>query len=216
MLAFAASNAFAEPFHVEFPAHFGDSPPTTTQCEAAIQIACYGPLQYEQAYNMKPLYRAGLTGAGKTIVIVDSFGSPTITADLNTFDAAYGLPSPPSFNIITPDGPVNQNDPAAPGWGVETSLDVEYAHAMAPGANILLVETPVAETEGTTGLPEIVAAENFVINHHLGDVITQSFGATEETFPSAGSIFALRGAYFNAAGASRDRARLLRRRGSDR
>ena len=55
---------------------------------------------------------------------------------------------------------------------------------MAPGANILLVETPVAETEGVTGFPEIVTAENFVINHHLGDVISQSFGATEETFPS--------------------------------
>jgi subtilase family serine protease len=198
VLAFAASNAFAEPFHVEFPAHFGDSPPTTAQCEQMFGIACYGPLQFEQAYNMKPLYRAGLTGAGKTIVIVDAFGSPTIQSDLNTFDAAYSLPSPPSFNVITPDGPVNQNDPDAPGWGVETSLDVEYAHAMAPGANILLVETPVAETEGTTGFPEIVAAENFVINHHLGDVITQSFGATEETFPNAGSIFALRGAYFNA------------------
>ena len=70
---------------------------------------------------------------------------------------------------------------------METSLDVEYSHAMAPGANILLVETPVAETEGVTGLPEMVAAENYVINHHLGDVITQSFGATEETFPSARS-----------------------------
>src|SRR4029077_15667176 len=174
VLAFAASNAFAEPFHVEFPAHFGDSPPTTTQCETAIQIACSGPLQSEQAYNMKPLYNAGLTGAGKTIVIVDSFGSPTIQSDLTTFDEAYGLPSPPSFNIITPDGPVNQQDPAAPGWGVETSLDVEYSHAMAPGANILLVETPVAETEGVTGLPEMMAAENFVINHHMGDVITQS------------------------------------------
>jgi subtilase family serine protease len=148
---------------------------------------------------MKPLYRVGLTGAGKTIVIVDSFGSPTIQADLNTFDAAYGLPGPPSLKIITPDGPVNQNDPAAPGWGVETSLDVEYAHAMAPGANILLVETPVAETEGTTGFPEIVEAENFVINHHLGDVITQSFGATEETFPNARSIEQLRGAYLNAS-----------------
>jgi subtilase family serine protease len=198
VLAFAASNAFAQPFHIEYPAHFGDSPPTTAQCEAAITIACYGPLQYEQAYNMKPLYNAGLTGAGKTIVIVDSFGSPTIQSDLTTFDEAYGLPSPPSFKIITPDGPVNQQDPAAPGWGVETSLDVEYSHAMAPGANILLVETPVAETEGVTGLPEIVAAENFVINHHMGDVITQSFGATEATFPNAGSIFALRGAYFNA------------------
>ena len=197
--AFAAQSAVAVPFHHEFPGHFGDAPPTTAQCEADFGIACYGPIQYEKAYDMNPLYRAGLTGAGKTIVIVDSFGSPTIKADLNTFDAAYGLPGPPSFNVITPDGPVNQNDPAAPGWGVETSLDVEYSHAMAPGANILLVETPVAETEGVTGLPEIVAAENFVINHHLGDVITQSFGATEETFPSARSILGLRSAFENAA-----------------
>ena len=196
--AFAAQSAIAEPFHVQFPGHFGDAPPTTAQCETAIQIACYGPLQYQQAYNMKPLYRAGLTGAGKTIVIVDSFGSPTIKDDLNTFDAAYGLPAPPSFNVITPDGPVNQNDPDAPGWGVETSLDVEYSHAMAPGANILLVETPVAETEGVTGLPEMMAAENFVINHHMGDVITQSFGATEATFPNARSILQLRSAFFNA------------------
>ncbi|MFZ0089128.1 MAG: S53 family peptidase [Solirubrobacteraceae bacterium] len=181
---------------MQFPAHFAQ-PPTTAQCEATAGIACYGPIQYEKAYDMNPLYHAGLTGAGKTIVIVDSFGSPTIQSDLQTFDQAYGLPDP-SLKIITPDGPVNQNDPAAPGWGVETSLDVEYAHAMAPGANILLVETPVAETEGTVGFPEIVEAENYVINHHLGDVITQSFGATEETFPSAGSIYALRGAYFNA------------------
>ena len=69
---------------------------------------------------------------------------------------------------------------------------------MAPGANILLVETPVAETEGTAGLPEIVKAENYVINHHLGQVISQSFGATEGTFPSVASIYGLRGAYFNA------------------
>jgi subtilase family serine protease len=196
--AFAAQSAVAEPLHFQFPGHFGDSPPTTAQCQADFGIACYGPLQYQQAYNMKPLYRAGLTGTGKTIVIVDSFGSPTIRDDLNTFDAAYGLAGPPSFNIITPDGPVNQNDPAAPSWGVETSLDVEYAHSMAPGANILLVETPVAETEGVTGLPEMIAAENFVINHHLGDVITQSFGATEATFPNARSILDLRSAYFNA------------------
>ena len=70
---------------------------------------------------------------------------------------------------------------------------------MAPGASILLVETPVAETEGTVGFPQIVKAENYVINHHLGQVISQSFGATEPTFPSAASIYALRSAYFNAA-----------------
>ena len=85
------------------------------------------------------------------------------------------------------------------GWAEETSLDVEYSHAIAPDANILLVETPVAETLGVTGFPEIVAAENYVIDHHLGDVISQSFGAPEPTFPNAKSILDLRSAYKNAA-----------------
>jgi subtilase family serine protease len=69
---------------------------------------------------------------------------------------------------------------------------------MAPGANILLVETPVAETEGVTGFPQIVAAENYVLAHRLGDVISQSFGATEQTFPGPASILALRSAYKRA------------------
>ncbi len=201
LLLCGTGTAVARPFHVLFPAHF-TQPPTTAQCEAAFAIACYGPGQFQQAYNMKPLYRAGLTGRGKTIVIVDAFGSPTIQNDLATFDQDYGLPAPPSLRIIQPAGPVPPFDPTNSdmvGWAEETSLDVEYSHAMAPGANILLVETPVSETEGTVGFPQIVKAENFVINHNLGDVISQSFGATEETFPSAQSIFALRGAYLNAA-----------------
>jgi subtilase family serine protease len=201
LLLCATGTAVAQPLHILFPGHF-TQPPTTAQCEADLQIACYGPIQFQQAYNMKPLYRAGLTGRGKTIVIVDSFGSPTIQNDLATFDQDYGLPAPPSLRIIQPAGPVPPFDPTNSdmnGWAGETSLDVEYSHAMAPGANILLVETPVSETEGTTGFPQIVKAENFVINHNLGDVISQSFGATEQTFPSAQSIFALRGAYLNAA-----------------
>ncbi len=150
---------------------------------------------------MKPLYAVGLNGSGETIVIVDSFGSPTIRQDLHTFDQSFGLPDP-SLNIIQPDGMVpawNPADHTMTNWGVETSLDVEYAHTMAPGANILLVETPVAETEGAVGFPQIVEAENYVIDHNMGDVITQSFGATEETFPDAESILQLRSAYKNAA-----------------
>jgi subtilase family serine protease len=85
------------------------------------------------------------------------------------------------------------------GWATETTLDVEWAHVFAPGAAIVLVETPVSETEGVQGFPEIVAAENFVIDHELGDVISQSFGATEETFPSPLAIFGLRSAFENAA-----------------
>jgi subtilase family serine protease len=134
-------------------------------------------------------------------VLVDSFGSPTIRGDLRTFDQAFNLPAPPSFRIIQPAGAVPQYDPTnydMGGWAFETTLDVEYAHAMAPGANILLVETPVDETLGVQGFPQMIEAENYVINHHLGDVISQSFGATEETFPNAGSIYALRSAYLNA------------------
>ena len=89
--------------------------------------------------------------------------------------------------------------PQMVGWAQETSLDVEYSHAIAPGANILLVETPVPETLGTHGFPQIVKAENYVIDHHLGTVISQSFAAPEAGFPSAASIMRLRSAYVNAA-----------------
>src|ERR1700722_8316510 len=70
---------------------------------------------------------------------------------------------------------------------------------MAPKASILLVETPMTETEGIDGFPQIVAAENYVIDHHLGDVISQSFGANEQTFTSPGQIYSLRSANLNAA-----------------
>jgi subtilase family serine protease len=83
-------------------------------------------------------------------------------------------------------------------WAEETSLDVEYAHAMAPGASLLLVETPVAETIGVQGFPQIVAAENYVIQHKMAEVISQSLAAAEASFPSAGSILKLRSAYVNA------------------
>lgn len=200
LLTLGVASASATPYHILLPGQF-PQPPTSADCTAAfgVEIGCYGAPQMEQAYDMRPLYNAGLTGRGKTIVIVDAFGSPTIVNDLKVFDQTFHLPAPPSFNIITPDGPVDQTNPAALGWGEETSLDVEYAHTMAPGANILLVETPVAETEGITGFPQIVEAENYVIDHHLGDVITQSFGATEQTFSSPAQLYSQRSAYINAA-----------------
>jgi subtilase family serine protease len=177
-------------------------PLSEPQCESLFTVACYVPAQVQTAYDEQPLFDSGITGAGQTIAIVDAFGSPTIQADLATFDATFNLPAPPSFKIIQPAGKVPAWDPTDAngdvGWAGETTLDVEWAHTIAPGANILLVETPVDETEGTAGFPQIVKAENYVINHHLGQVISQSFGATEPTFPSAASILALRSAYFNA------------------
>ena len=179
-------------------------PPTTKDCRQQLGILCYDPAQMQTAYNLNPLFNRGLDGTGSTIVIVDPFGSPTITQDLQSFDQSFGLPDPPSFKIIQPAGavPAYPSDPFGKpdrsGWAGETTLDVEWSHAFAPGANILLVETPTSETEGVQGFPEIVQAENYVINHGLGDVISQSFGATEETFPSNQSILNLRSAFVNA------------------
>ena len=199
----AAPAAIPRPLHIEF-----DSiptltfPPTTAYCLAHYGLHCYQPFQLENAYNLKPLRDAGIDGRGRTIVIVDSFGSPTIEHDLHVFDQTFGLPDPPSLTIIQPAGPVPPFDPTnsdMTGWAAETTLDVEWAHVFAPGAAILLVETPVSETEGVQGFPEIVKAENYVIDHDLGDVISQSFGATEETFPSKDSLLDLRSAFKNAA-----------------
>jgi subtilase family serine protease len=173
-------------------------PLSTADCEKSYGIACYGPAQVRQAYDLPALYAKGVTGQGTTIVIVDSYGSPTIRNDLAVFDRAYQLPAPPAFRIIQPEGRVPAYDPADSdmvGWASETTLDVEWAHAIAPGAKILLVETPVSETEGVHGFPQIVAAEEYVLRHFSVDVISQSFSATEETMPSAAQLQALRGAY---------------------
>ncbi len=218
MPAVAAAAVQPVPFaagHV-IPAAAGkmSTPPTTADCEAQFHIACYQPFQLQRAYNLAPLFSKGIEGQGETIVIVDAFGSPSIASDLQTFDSELGLPNPPSFQVITPEGPITTTptnctstySPTGPdlcsdyyGWTEETSLDVEWSHVMAPEANIILVETPMTETEGIYGFPQIVAAENYVIDHHLGDVISQSFGATESTFTSPSQIYSLRSAYVNAA-----------------
>ena len=74
-------------------AHFA-TPPTTAQCEAALHIACYSPAQFQQAYDLAPLYNQGDNGSGETIVIVDSYGFQNIQSELTAFDKGFGLPAP--------------------------------------------------------------------------------------------------------------------------
>jgi hypothetical protein len=189
------------------------NPTPTSTCTVTRGIRCYSPAQFEKAYDLAGLHGAGIDGSGETIAIVDSFGSPTIANDLHQFDQtfgvanAYGIPidpaiaTDPTLTVIQPAGAVPAFDATNSdmvGWAQETSLDVEWAHVFAPKAKILLVETPVSETEGVTGFPEIVKAENYVIDNHLATVISQSFGATEETFPHTQIPPDLRSAFQNA------------------
>jgi subtilase family serine protease len=158
------------------------------------------PAQLRTAYDLWPLYARGVDGRGQTIVIVVPFGSPVIRQDLQRFDRSFGLPAPPSFRVITPAGPV------PPGSGqerdtsvIEATLDVDWSHAIAPAAGIVLVETPTAEIEGATGFAQIVQAEQYVLRHHLGGVISMSLGATEPTFASKAQLLSFRSAFELAA-----------------
>jgi subtilase family serine protease len=136
-------------------------------------LICYSPDFIRKAYN----FPSGLNGQGQTIVIVDAFGSPTIENDLAVFDSTFGIPAPPSFTVLCPQGcptfaPHNTHHDET-GWAVETSLDVEYAHAMAPGANIVLV---VASTSSGNA---IHTAEAAAIAQFPGSIMSQSFGIPE-------------------------------------
>ena len=136
---------------------------------------CYGPDQIRAAYDIQSVLDGGTTGSGRTIVIIDAFSSPTIKTDLVAWDAVWGVPAPPSFKIITPDGltPFDVTDPNQIGWSAEISLDVEWAHAVAPGAAIDLV---LAKSNQDA---DILSVTKYAVDHNLGDVISQSFGEAE-------------------------------------
>jgi subtilase family serine protease len=189
------------PDAIIFPHAPTAAPPTDSDCQSAENLDCYTPDDLRNAYDLPALYNRGATGKGQTIMIVDAFGSPTIKADLAAFDGQFGYPAPPKFTVIAPVGAIpkfNRKNSDMVGWAGETTLDVEYAHALAPGANILLVETPASETEGVVGFPEIVAAEEYALSHYKVGVISQSFAATEPTFGSFSPIASLRAAYTDA------------------
>jgi subtilase family serine protease len=136
----------------------------------------YDSAEMQTAYGLNPLYKKGLDGTGQTIVIVDAFGSPSIVADANLFSELNGLPAltPSNFQIVTPLGPVacavvNGKCSA----DVETMLDVEWAHSIAPGANIVLVLSP------DLSFSNIDLANLYAIENQLGNVVSNSFGIPE-------------------------------------
>jgi subtilase family serine protease len=139
---------------------------------AAPGFACYGPAELKAAYG----FPSHLDGTGQTIMVVEAFGSATIRSDLVAFDEFFGIPEPASFTIFCPqgcaqDGTATQREMFA--WALETSLDIEYAHAMAPGADLVLVVA--ASASGNA----INAAEAAAIRKYPGAVISQSFGVPE-------------------------------------
>ena len=132
----------------------------------------YGAADVQSHYGLNAAYSAGLKGQGQTIVIVDAFGSPTIMRDSNAFASLNGLPplTSANFQIQYPDGPPRYADP---GWAVETSIDVQWAHSVAPLAKIVLLVLPSQDDQ------DFQYAIEYAARKHLGNVVSNSYGVPE-------------------------------------
>jgi subtilase family serine protease len=136
---------------------------------------CYTPQQIRQAYGVQPLLDAGITGKGQTIVLVEAFQDPTVEKDLKLFDKLFGLPDT-QVKVIAPFGvpPFDFNDPEQTGFAGETALDTQWAHVLAPDANIVVVQAK------DTTAKEIFKVVQFVAKQNIGDVISMSLGISEQ------------------------------------
>jgi subtilase family serine protease len=141
----------------------------------------YTPPEIHTAYNLSALYKEGFDGAGQTIVIYEECNTDTIQSDANAFSAQFGLPALTSANFSVIGYPV-----AAPCDlpDVEESLDVEWAHAIAPGANIVVLVTP--NTVTNSGFAQTIdIALLYTVANHLGNVMSFSYGVPEVTLSPA-------------------------------
>ena len=158
----------------------GSTSDTPDDNGSGLGVNVYSPYQMRVAYGVESLYKKGMTGKGQTVVIIDSFGSPTLQKDLDVFSDKFNLPKT-TVKVLAPLGtkPFDSSDDDMTGWAVETTLDVEMVHALAPGANITLLTSPVSETEGVQGFPEFLQLMQYARDNSLGSVVSQSYGASE-------------------------------------
>jgi len=144
------------------------------------------PAQFRNAYDLGAIrFSTGSStsvigdGSGQTVAIVDAYDDPTIASDLAAFDARFGLSAPASFvkidqrgNQITGSSSVNPDQ----AWAMEISLDVEWAHSVAPRAGIVLVEAD------SSSWSDINAAIRTAANYPGVSVVSMSFGISESAF----------------------------------
>jgi subtilase family serine protease len=179
----------------------GSTSPTSPDCitpppsVAYAWYHCYTPSQIRAAYGVSAIDGQPL-GEGQTIVLVDSYGSPTAASDLQKFhDTFFPTLPAPSFEQVFPNGQPNFSNPgsngvsgpsAAANWSGEATLDIEWSYAIAPLAHIVLLAVPPAETLGVQGFPNLFKAISDQIDARpAGTVFSMSFGVAEQTFNGA-------------------------------
>ncbi len=149
--------------------------PTLDRLDDRSLLSALTPALLTHAYGLDAItFNAGGqvikgTGSGETIAIVDAFHDPYISGDLQTFDQAYGLPNPSFTQVDLAGGRINS------GWAQEEDLDVEWAHAIAPGANIIVVEAKSDSTKDLLAAVDVARNEPGVV------AVSMSWGGPEPT-----------------------------------
>jgi subtilase family serine protease len=136
----------------------------------------YRSPQIAAAYGLSGL---GLDGSGVTVAIIDAYASPTIVSDANTYFSTTWFSNASNFKQVVAPGTYkrpqnNRQDPQ--GWSSEETLDIEAVHGVAPGADIVYVGAP-------NNYQDLDAAMNNVVDNHLADIVTNSYGFPTEALP---------------------------------
>jgi subtilase family serine protease len=145
----------------------------TAAPDSGVSPSGYTPARIRHAYNFDSITLGGTVtgdGSGQTIAIVDAFDDPNIANDLKAFDQQFGLPDPVFTKVAQSGTGVDSSG----GWGMEESLDVEWAHAVAPGAHILLVEA------ADNSWNNLSAAVAYAARQPGVGVVSMSFGGGED------------------------------------
>ncbi len=158
---------------------FGQIPDTTDPVYPGYAPLTYDPCGYNpghirEAYGFSDIVRKGTDGSGQKIVIVDAFLSPTLLSDAQTYAANNDPDYPFKASQLTTVWAPGQMQTPDTGWYGEQTLDVEAAHAMAPGAKLVAVAAQSASS------PDLIAAINMAVSQRLGSVISNSYGLIEQ------------------------------------
>jgi subtilase family serine protease len=139
----------------------------------------YTPAEFCAAYNLDKLHAEGINGRGQTVVIVNAWGSPTAREDLKTFCKTFGLPEA-NLTIVYPNGKPSSYDESGT-WMQETSLDLQWAHVVAPQARLVLIATCPANPEDVFSVVDsLYDGVRYAVEHYPGSTISQSWSAPEE------------------------------------
>jgi subtilase family serine protease len=162
----------------------------------------YVPAQLQGAYGLTSSLAKGLDGRGVTVAITDAYAAPTILKDANTYAVKHGQKAfrKGQFTQVLPssfqygyDDTVNGDLCGEQGWYGEETLDVEAVHAVAPGAKVTYVASPSCDNG------DFLDTLNKVIDGHLADIVTNSWGGTDESNGSPELDQAYEQAFYQAA-----------------